>query len=157
MITSAAIRATEASQKQNKKKRGNQTPEISSLKSRAKDLCCCCLLLPWGLDQFLPAFIFHIHATVKEVVKRKFQLYAVTEERLIFLNAFEVKRLLWGNCDFKPSPVSVVTGMNGPVVARHSAVVQQGLFTQLSERLAGRRQANWRLSAQAAVNDVNSA
>lgn len=105
----------------------------------------------------MPAFIFHIHATVKEVVKRKFQLYAVTEERLIFLNAFEVKRLLWGNCDFKPSPVSVVTGMNGPVVARHSAVVQQGLFTQLSERLAGRRQANWRLSAQAAVNDVNSA
>lgn len=106
----------------------------------------------------MPAFIFHIHATDKELVKRAFQLHAVTEERLIFLNAFEVKRLLWGgNCDFRPSPVSVVTGMNGPVVARHSAVVQQGLFTQLSERLAARRQANWRLSAQAAVNDVNSA
>lgn len=90
-------------------------------------------------------------------VKHVFQLYDVTEERLIFLNAFEVKRLLRGNCDFRPSSVSVVTGMNGPVVARHSVVVQQGLFTQLSEGLAGRRQANWRLSAQAAVNDVNSA
>lgn len=105
----------------------------------------------------MPAFIFHIHATDKELVKRVFQLPAVTEGRLIFLNAFEVQRLLWGNCDFRPSPVSVVTGMNGPVVARHSALVQQGLFTQLSERLAGRPQANWRLSAQAAVNDVDSA
>lgn len=87
MITSAAIRATEASRKRNKKRQGIRLLlEISSLKSRAKHLCCC-LLLPWGLDQFLPAFIFHIHATDKELVKRVFQLYTVTEERLIFLNA----------------------------------------------------------------------
>lgn len=57
----------------------------------------------------------------------------------------------------RDSAVSVVTGMNRPVVARHSALLQQGLFTGLSERLAGGRQANWRLSARAAVNDVNSA
>lgn len=38
----------------------------------------------------------------------------------------------------RDSAVSVVTGMNSPVVARPGAVVQQGLFTQLSERLAGR-------------------
>lgn len=63
---------------------------------------------------------------------------------------------MWGLL-LRDSAVSVVPSMNRPVVARHSALVQQGLFSQLSERLAGGRQANWRLSAQAAVNDVNSA
>lgn len=55
------------------------------------------------------------------------------------------------------SAVSAVPGMNRSVVARRGAPVQQGLFTQLSERLAGRRRASCRLAARPAVNDVNSA
>ena len=47
--------------------------------------------------------------------------------------------------------VSSVTGMNGPVVARHSAAVQQGLFNQLNDRQADGRRANHRHSALAAV------
>lgn len=44
-----------------------------------------------------------------------------------------------------------ITGMNGPVVAGHSAAVQQGLFNQLNDRQADRRLANHRHSAPAAV------
>lgn len=47
--------------------------------------------------------------------------------------------------------VSAVTGMNGPVVAGHSAAVQQGLFNQLNDRQADGRWANHRHSALAAV------
>lgn len=46
---------------------------------------------------------------------------------------------------------SAVAGMNGPVVAGHSAAVQQGLFNQLNDRRADGRPANHRHSALAAV------
>lgn len=46
---------------------------------------------------------------------------------------------------------SAVTGMNGPVVDRHSAGVQQGLFNQLNDRRADGPRANHRHSAPAAL------
>lgn len=47
--------------------------------------------------------------------------------------------------------VPAVRGMNGPVVAGHSAAVQQGLFNQLNDRQADGPRANHRHSALAAV------
>lgn len=78
-----------------------------------------------------------------------------------------ITSLLGGNCAYQAKcpcrllhaswhwwqdlAVSAITGMNGPVVGRHSAAVQQGLFNQLNDRQADGQRASHRHSALAAV------
>lgn len=135
----------------------------------------CCRLTLWGTDQSIS-----LHTWC-----RRFEMWAlclskdtcsVRTEPLCVWNAIQTFRKLitssrGGNCAYQAKcpgqllragwrrwqdlAVSAITGMNGPVVGRHSAAVQQGLFNQLNDRRADGQRASHRHTG--CCNDANSA